>query len=246
MAPDHWLRVCLASVEGWAADQGFDYRLTGDETLDAVPAWYRDKTRGRLPIQFDLVRLQLIEAAFTEGFDRAVWLDADVLLFAPEHLRLEYSGGCAFGREYWVDIGPQGRIKIRRNVHNAICAFDAGSPVLGFLRHATLSIIQRADPEHIAPQMVGPKLLGALHNIVGFDLLEAVGAFSGLVLDELEAGAGPVLGTGPALQAQRGAMSGPLAGANLCTSLVGSRDLKAVCEALLAGISWPGDLSGPD
>ena len=235
MAHDHWLRRCLASVAGWAKDQGYSYRLLGDEALEGVPDWYRDKTRGRLPIQFDLARLQLIEGALQEGFERACWIDADVLLFRPEHLRLDYSGGCAFGREYWVERQGAGRIRVRRNVHNAICAFDRGSEVLGFLRHATLRIIERADPDHIAPQMVGPKLLGALHNIVGFSLVEAVGAFSPLVIDELAAGGGE------AVLAQRRASPLPLAGANLCTSLQGTRDLTPVCEGLLAGISWPED-----
>ena len=232
---DHWLRLCLDSVARWAAAKGFEYRLLGDEALADVPDWYREQTRGRLPIQFDLARLQLLQRALDEGFDRACWVDADVLLFQPQHLSLAYSGGCAFGKEYWVERDPGGRIKVRRNVHNAICAFDRGSPVLGFLRHATERIIRRADPAHIAPQMVGPKLLGALHNIVGFALLESVGAFSPAVLGDLESGGGS------ALSAQRQALSMPLAGANLCTSLVGSRDLKSVCEALLAGLSWPDD-----
>lgn len=231
-ARGHWLRTCLNSVADWARECGFEYRLLGDEALAEVPGWFRDKTHGRLPIQFDLARLQLIEQALNRGFDRACWIDADVLLFRPEHLRLEYSG-CAFGREYWVDRDAKGQINVRRNVHNAICAFDAGSVVLGFLRHATLRVIERADPAHIAPQMVGPKLVGALHNIVGFELLESVGGFSPLVLDDLEAGGGE------ALRAQQAALCAPLAGANLCASLVGSRDLGALCEGLVGGLSWP-------
>ena len=234
IAPGHWLRTCLASVADWARERGFEYRLLGDEALDSVPAWYRDKTQGRLPIQFDLARLQLIEQALKQGFQRACWIDADVLLFAPQHLDLDH-GDCAFGREHWVQQDAQGRIRVRRNVHNAICSFTAGSVVLGFLRHATLRIIERADPARIAPQMVGPKLLGALHSLAGFRLIEAVGGFSPLVLDDLEAGGGA------ALQAQQAALVAPLAGANLCTSLLGERDLGALCAGLKAGISWPAD-----
>tara|TARA_A100001037_G_scaffold301671_1_gene331696 strand:- start:5760 stop:6509 length:750 start_codon:yes stop_codon:yes gene_type:complete len=230
---DHWLARCTNSVADWAQRSGFEYRLTGDEVLAGVPDWYREKTAGRLPIQFDLARLQLIEQALEEGFGRACWIDADVLLFRPQHLKLDYRGDCAFGREYWVQGEVGGRFKVRRNVHNAICSFDAGSPVLTFLRHATMRVIERADPRRIAPQMVGPKLLSALHSIVGFELLESVGAFSPWVLDDLMAA------DGPALRAQRGTNGVPLAGVNLCGSLAGDRDLTAVCEALLAGISWP-------
>ncbi len=234
VAPGHWLRTCLDSVAEWAQERGFEYRLLGDEALDSVPAWYRDKTHGRLPIQFDLARLQLIDQALNQGFERACWIDADVLLFAPGHLHLHYRD-CAFGREYWVERDAQGRVRVRGNVHNAICAFTAGSAVLGFLQHATLRVIERADPAYIAPQLVGPKLLGALHSLVGFDLIESVGGFSPLVLDDLEAGGGA------ALRAQQAAHTAPLAGANLCTSLLESRDLGALCAGLKAGISWPAD-----
>ena len=43
-------------------------------------------------------------------------------------------------------------------------------------------MIARVDPEHIAPQMVGPKLLKALHNLAYFDLESEAGAMSPLLL----------------------------------------------------------------
>ena len=56
------------------------------------------------------------------------------------------------------------------------------SPVLDFLIHTTESMIKRVDPDHIAPQMVGPKLLKALHNLADFDLEPEAGAMSPLLL----------------------------------------------------------------
>ena len=228
----HWLHTCLQSVAAWADACGFDYRCYGDEALAGLPSWYRDKTAGRMPIAFDLVRLQLISQALAGGYQRACWVDADVLLFAPQRLQLAYEDDCAFGREHWVQK-QDGRLTVRRNVHNAICAFDRGSVVLPFLEHATLRIMQRVAADRIAPQLVGPKLLGALNSLVGFNLLDTVGAFSPLVVDEL-------LSTpGPAVAALRRASPQPLAGANLCTSLQGARDLMPLCERLLGGLSWP-------
>ena len=54
--------------------------------------------------------------------------------------------------------------------------------VLNFLIHTIESMIARVDPEHIAPQMVGPKLLKALHNLAHFDLESEAGAMSPLLL----------------------------------------------------------------
>jgi hypothetical protein len=60
--------------------------------------------------------------------------------------------------------------------------FLQASPVLNFLIHTIESMIARVDPDHIAPQMVGPKLLKALHNLAQFDLEPDAGAMSPLLL----------------------------------------------------------------
>jgi hypothetical protein len=223
-----WLGSCLASVEGWARQRGYEYRLWGDEALQLTPLEYRAKLVGRFPIVADLARLLLIRDALVTGYQRACWLDADVLLFAPERLDLPDGDECAFGREYWVQKNRDGRWQVRRNVHNAVCSFVAGCPVLPFLIHTTQRIIARADPVHIAPQMVGPKLVTALHNLTGFGLIDAVGALSPAVLDDVEQGGGD------ALQAMLAAAPEPLAGVNLCASVNGDRDLASLCSRLIA------------
>ena len=43
-------------------------------------------------------------------------------------------------------------------------------------------MIARVDPNHIAPKMVGPKLLKVLHNLAHFDLEPQAGAMSPLLL----------------------------------------------------------------
>jgi len=217
-------------VADWSAGNGFDYRWHGDEALQLTPDWYRAKLAGRAPMVADLARLLLIRDALQDGYHQACWIDADVLLFAPDRLRLDFARTCAFGREYWVEADQRGRLQTRRNVHNAICVFRANCPVLPFLIHATLEIVRRVDPAHIAPQLVGPKLLGALHNIVGFDLIETVGAFSPAIVAELEPRSG--VSDRPALAMLGAQTRVPLAGANLCASVNGGRDLDAVCRAL--------------
>ena len=43
-------------------------------------------------------------------------------------------------------------------------------------------MIEHVDPDPIAPQMVGPKLLKALHNLAHFDLEPEAGTMSPLLL----------------------------------------------------------------
>src|SRR5690606_5614353 len=115
----------------------------------------------------------------------------DLLIFDPA-LTLVFEGSCAFGQEVWIQQ-PALRLEARRNVHNAVCVFRQACPVLPFLLHTVESLIRRVDPDRIAPQMVGPRLLNALHPLADFALLPQVGALSPEVVTDLVAGQGPAL-----------------------------------------------------
>lgn len=209
--PD-WIAVCMRTVQCWADRQAADYRFVGDELLERVPRWYLDKIAGRMPIAADLGRLRLCQEALEEGYDQVVWFDADTIILCDQGLS-HFAGDCAFGQEYWVQR-ENGRLRVRRNVHNAFCVFRRGSVTLPFLAQTVESIIRRADEAYISPQMVGPKLLGALQPIAGFDVLPAFGALSPEVLDDIDCGGGLALS---ALRSALGAT--PLIGANVCASL---------------------------
>ncbi|MDP6377755.1 MAG: hypothetical protein QF515_13680 [Pseudomonadales bacterium] len=207
-----WVGRCVRSVRAYARESGCGYLWLGDELFAKVPDWYRDKAGFALPVMADLARLRVIREILDCGeADVACWFDADVLLFAPERVSLEISSSCAFGYELWTERQGQG-VRVRRSYHNAVCVFRAGCPVLPFLIHATESIIQRIDAQRIAPQLVGPKLLSALGNIVGFERLETIGALSPDVIRDLAAGGGLAL-------ARLRSETPGLAGANLCHSL---------------------------
>lgn len=186
---------CLASVRQWAEVQKYDYRFIGDEIFERVPQWYLEKVGEKLPVATDYARLELIQEALTrEKYTRAIWFDADILIF-DQSLMLEWTGSCAFGQEVWIQrhTADRTRLKAKRNVHNAVTAFNRDSATLPFLRETVMSIIRRIEPEFISPQVVGPKLLNALHSIAGFSLLPQVGAFSPEVLQDLAFDGGPAL-----------------------------------------------------
>ncbi len=216
--PPPWVARCLQSVEAWAARHGHAYAFEGDALFDRLPGRLVDKTAGRAAIQADVARLLWARDLLDQGADRVVWLDADVFVVAPEAFRVPVTREYAFGRETWVQGDGRGRFRVRRNVHNAACVFVRGNSVLDFLIHAALSVLERADPRHIAPQMVGPKLLTALDGIVGFPLWDDAGMLAPPVLADVAAG-GPE-GDGPALARLRRHLPAPLNAANLCLSLV--------------------------
>ena len=215
--PPAWLRACLDSVGAWAAGAGFAHRVDGDGFLDRVPAHLRARAHGRTQVVADLARLHWIAELLDAGWGRVIWLDADVLVFAPERLTaaLELpSAGYLFGREVWVQPDARGRPRARRNLHNAVLAFAPGNPVLEFYRHAAERVLARHDGPPV-PQLIGPKLLTALDNMIQLDATWAVGMASPLVVRDLAAGGGP------ALACLRASAPAPPAAFNLCASLAG-------------------------
>lgn len=214
-ATPRWLARCLAEAEAWAERQGFAYRFYGDEILDKAPDWFRDKAAGRTAIVTDLGRLELARDLLAADFERCIWLDADVYVARPEALSLAGDDEFLLGREVWVQSDRKGGgLQVRRNVHNAVMMFRRGNPFLTFYRDACLRIMARVEGG-VPPQIIGPKLLTALHNIIGFPTIDGVAMASPLVLRDLAAGGGP------ARDLLHVETEAPIAAYNLCHSYVG-------------------------
>ena len=208
----------MAGVASWAENSRFEYVCYGDEFFDVLPAWYRQKLVGRGPILADLARLIHVRSALKEGYEAVIWCDSDTLIIDPSW-QPKTPSHSIFGHELWLQRGKSGHLEIRKQPHNAYLMFTATSPVLDFLIHTVESIIHRADPEHIAPQMVGPKLLKALNTFADFDLEHAAGAMSPMLLDALLSGDSEITSYFKEVQVS------PPKVMNLCASLVGSDDL---------------------
>ena len=212
-----WIEICLESVRNWADMEGFDYQFVGDEIFDLLPDNYRKIAESRMPILTDLGRLFLIRSALAGSYSRAVWIDADVLVFSSQHFNMPFNVGHAFGREIWVqkDVSKSDRLRFYRNVHNAVCLFERGDTFLDFYIHACKRIVGAAQGR-VPNQIVGTKFLTAIYNIVGFSLIESAGMFSPLALRDIARGGGR------AINLIASQTRGPIGAANLCLSLVGS------------------------
>lgn len=182
--PPEWVEGCMASVEQWAQGRGYGYRRLGDELFDSIPPGYRDKVGDRPPILADLARLDLMLDHLQSHGGTALWIDADTLCVDPDW-RPDLGTHTGFGEECWIRQDEKKRWRRFVTPHNAFMVFAAASPVLPFLRYLTESIILRADPDRIAPQMVGPKLIKALHSLADFHLYPEAGALSPALIREL-------------------------------------------------------------
>ena len=214
--PD-WVNRCMTSVADWSQRQGYHYQCIGDELFDWVTPELRAKLQQRTPILADLARLRWIESELALRGGRVVWIDADTLV-VDAAWRVPDSAHTFFGEECSVQLTTAGAWRAYQSPHNAFMGFTAASPVLGFLAYLSESIIARADAAHIAPQMVGPKLLKVLNNLAQFTLVPEAGAVSPALLTEWVGDAGP------ATACYEQATRPPLALVNLCSSLILSEE----------------------
>lgn len=225
--PYAWLEPCLQSVKEWAQEQGFDYRFVGDELFDQLSVEERKACGQQTVVASDLARLLCLKQALQEGYTQVVWCDADTFVFAPSRLSLStcLAPGTAFavGREVWVQT--QGwRLRCFVKVHNAFLFVKRDNPFLDYYLYCARQIVtqyRRMDKQRtMVPQLIGPKLLTALHNVSPLPVAEPFAVLAPEVIVEVIAQT-----PGQALSLfNRRSLSVPLA-ANLCASSISRGEL---------------------
>jgi hypothetical protein len=117
-----------------------------------------------------------MEQCLAVGYERVIWLDADMLVHCPEAFTVP-SASFSVGREVWVQETAPNRYKAYVKVHNAWLHACKGNVDLPFYRETALRLLAR-NTAGVPAQFVGPKLLTALHNIAGFEVNERAGMLS--------------------------------------------------------------------
>ncbi|MEM9314271.1 MAG: hypothetical protein AAGA95_06555 [Pseudomonadota bacterium] len=205
-----WQGRCSSSVERWSQRQDFRYRRQGDELFERIDPELRRRFADQPVVLSDLARLLWLREVLEEGFERAIWIDADVLVFRDFVLP---ETGDRFGRECWVQ--PDGtRLRSYRKLHNAWLQFSTGSAVLPYYIDRAQTLLSMAEAP-VVPQFIGPKLLTAWHNIVPFNIEERVGMLPPLAMAELLA---EPSARSPALRLLCVDHAAPLCALNLCAS----------------------------
>ncbi len=207
----NWITTCLRTVEEWATQSGFDHVLTGDEFFDYAPAWVKQRCGKQIFPVTDLARLNMMRDYLDRGYDRAVWLDADIIVFAPKLFTIDTQSGYAFSHEVMLGERPDGRIHISApSINNAAMVFEKGHPMLAFYRYATEAILHHAPVGEIERTAVGPKFLMSLNRAMPIERLSSVGLFTSRLMMDIAQGGHQLC----ALYARR--FGYPMGAANLC------------------------------
>jgi hypothetical protein len=221
-----WIGRCLDSVKQWARLTGHEYELCGDDKLfEAVGGEFLSSVGRNFRSITNLGRLEFIRSALAQGYDRAIWLDADVFVFAPDRLDIKIQERYAFAREVWISDAAPGQTVEEHGVNNAACIFAKNEPDLDFLIDVIRYIAKRRNIT--SNYQVGGDLLKGLRKSLAFNLLDQVGMFSPMVVRALHAGDSSVL------RRQALAFGTPVYAANICaTSNHGIFDEAFISRAL--------------
>jgi hypothetical protein len=182
----------METVKDWAAIRGFEYNFIDDHFLEYVPRWYNDKVKGQVQLVSDLARLYFSKHFLASGYDRTIWIDADVLIFNPQNFVIDTIEECAFCREVWMTQLVKPFLWFRYKVNNAVAIFLKNNAFLDFYIETCQSVI-KSKKGKIPPSEVGTRLLTRLYEEFHFSLIRNVGLLSPLVLDAIVTGTRPIL-----------------------------------------------------
>ncbi len=204
--------TCVESVRAWTTRAGHAYEFIGDALFDPLPPWFVDGVRGNRVMMSDLARLLWLREQLS-AYELAVWVDADVLVFAPAQFAIRCDGDYGVCRETWVRRGGRGQFLATQGLHNAVLAFRRGSPLLDFYIRACEEVVRHRGAE-LAPHALGPDLLGRFGDVLGAHVLPNIGLFGPVVT------AGIAAGKERAVRAYMEAAGEPVYAANMCASFL--------------------------
>ncbi len=174
-----WISQCMASVRQWADASGFDYAFVGDELFDCAPRWYREKVQDQVHLVSDLARLVMAKKLLFEGYEKAVWVDADVLVFGPEKFSLPLQEEYALCREVWLHLVSESSMGFTAKVNNAVALFSRDSEFLDFYLYACREIVK--NNTLLPNNAVGTELLTSLNAHLPLAKINNVGMFNPIV-----------------------------------------------------------------
>jgi hypothetical protein len=169
-----WIARCLSSVRAWAQAKGYDYQLTDDSVFALCGDDYLARVGDNKRSITNLCRLELIKLALAEGYERAIWMDADILVFAADHLDFAPTERISFPRETWL-APAETRWTARLTLNNCVVVCPRGDPDLDLVIQATRHRARHPVTDNL---QVGVDLVRGLHSFMTFPLLSNVGMFS--------------------------------------------------------------------
>ncbi|HEV8503534.1 MAG TPA: hypothetical protein VGR63_18320 [Casimicrobiaceae bacterium] len=233
-----WLVRCMRSVADWARGQQYEYRFIDDRLFDRLPDWYRRGAGHNILVLANLARLVVARDLLDDGYDRTIWVDADILVF-DDAFRIEIERDFAFCYEVWVWT-EGGRTLKQAGVNNSVSVFVRDNAFLDFAIWAHEDVVRRG--KHLLAHGTSTRLLSSLYKAVPFPLLTSVGMLSPDVARDVRDGDNRLAAEYAVLHAR------PIRAINLCASLCGEAiggrtldddDYAAIVDAIVASRGAP-------
>jgi hypothetical protein len=169
-------------VQKWAGLHEHDYSLAGDEFYDLCGPQYLARGSKNPQAITNLARLVAARQRLDAGYQRVIWMDADVFVFDPAKLVFDFPAEClttgyAFGREVWLYRDPAGVTHVTPpRAHSAATFFTQGAVDLDML----ITLIRHIDAQRqiVSNYQVGVSLLRGLQYSLMFPTFSHVGVFS--------------------------------------------------------------------
>ncbi|RUL72741.1 hypothetical protein EKH80_17045 [Dyella choica] len=212
-----WVRRCMQTVKDWARHRGYDYEFVGDALFDFMPARMRNKNGPSLLPQTDMARLGLLHDRLNRNYERAIWLDADVLVFDQAAFAIHDGCGALFCHEVWTSLNAEGELTHWRGINNALMMFERGHPLLDFLRFATIQLHDHFDAAALSRTALGTDLLTKLGRVIPLRVHTQVACLSPLLIRAAYYGDHPEW-----LRSHATERGQPFHAANLCRALLSS------------------------
>jgi hypothetical protein len=188
--PD-WLTACMDSVLAWAMGNGSEYRRRDDVFFDLAPDWVRARCGENIYPVTDICRLLWMREQLHADYDRVVWADADLLVFAPGRLNLATKGGHGFAHELFLGTQPSGEYVRTEGLNNSLMVFEhAGLAVLERYLEACLDALRAAAPGPIPREALLPLNVPHWPDRRALGKVYGVGLFGLSLMTEIAAGGG--------------------------------------------------------
>jgi hypothetical protein len=224
-----WLQRCMQTVKAWTESNGYEYEFIDDALFEYVPERFRTPTPLSLLPLTDLARLGILREKLASGYERALWVDADVVIFRPDEFRIPNSCGALLCHEIWTHMDAQGQVHHKRGINNAVMVFDRGHPLLDFLHHAAVELFAHLGPAKIRTTTIGTDFLTRLGRLYPMRLMTGVACLSPLLVHALSTGQQPDL-----LQEHAERFGAPFHAANLCRFLLKTESSSSSQQAELS------------
>ncbi len=205
----------MQTVREWAALRGFTYEFVDDALFDYAPPQLRALPRNSILPLTDVARLGLLRARLASDYERALWIDADVVIFRPEQLLVADDGGAMLCHQIWSSQDAQQRLVHRKGINNAFMMFRRDHPLLGFLHYSAVQLYGHYDSATMPPTAIGTTFLTKLGTLLPIRLMPNVACLSPMLVSAL------VHGTNTEWLTEHATQFGqPFYATNLCHSML--------------------------